>query len=82
MLKSLVSEYKLRFVHVAWKILLRKLAARLVTGSRGGDLTIKCREGNGTVTLEIRLSEKQVKGMARSNVTQLWLLALRLMTSS
>ncbi len=80
-LKSLIDEYKLRFMYTTEKTLLRKLIAKLISGNQSRDLSIKYKESEETITLEITLTEKQIENIARPNITQLYLLALGLMIS-
>lgn len=80
-LKSLVDEYKSRFMYTTEKTLLRKLIAKLISGNQSKDLSIKYRESEETITLEITLTEEQIENIARPNITQLCFLALGLMIS-
>ena len=80
-LKSLIDEYKSRFMYTAEKTLLRKLIAKLISGNRGENSSIKYKEREEAVTLEITLTEEQIENIARPNIVQLCLLALGLMVS-
>ena len=80
-LMSLVNEYKSRFMYTTEKTLLRKLIARLTSGNGDKDVSIKYKESEETITLEITLTEEQIESIAKPNITQLCLLALGLMIS-
>ena len=81
-LKSLVNEYKSRFMYTTEKTLLKNLIAKLVSGEQNEDLNIEYREeGEETITLKIILTEEQIESIARPNIVQLCLLALGLVVS-
>ena len=80
-LKSLIDEYKSRFMYTTEKTLLRKLIAKLISGNQSRDLSTKYKESEETITLEITLTEEQIENIARPNIIQLCLLALGLMIS-
>ena len=80
-LKSLIDEYKSRFMYTTEKVLLRKLIVKLISGDQSRDLSIKYREGEETIMLEIKLTEEQIENVARPNINQLCLLALGLIVS-
>ncbi|MEB3779052.1 MAG: hypothetical protein GSR85_02300 [Desulfurococcales archaeon] len=80
-LKSLVDEYKSRFMYTTEKILLRKLIAKLISGNQSKDLNIKYRESEETIILEVTLTEEQIENIAKPNITQLCFIALGLLIS-
>jgi len=80
-LKSLVNEYKSRFMYTTEKTLLRELIAKLISGNQSKDLSIRYKENEETITLEITLTEEQMENLARPNITQLCFMALGLMIS-
>jgi len=80
-LKSLVNEYKSRFMYTTEKALLKKLIAKLISGNRDKDLNIRCTENKEAISLEIILTEEQIESIARPNIIQYSLIALGLMIS-
>jgi len=80
-LKSLINEYKSRFMYTTEKTLLRKLIAKLISGNQNKDLSIRYRESGEIIALEITLTEEQIENIARPNIIQLCLMALGLMIS-
>ncbi len=80
-LKSLVNEYKSRFMYTTEKKLLKKLVAELVSGKQDEEINIKYKEDEEIITLEIILTDEEIENIARPNVIQLSLMALGLMLS-